>query len=153
MNNHVPLRVAIHGRRSNIVAAQTIIRPKLFAAKAHVGIARDCAARLVIVFWFALGPANRIPAAAGAKEQNQSCDVAAILVISILRLETHGCLKKQRIFVRLAIRLIPFISGFHYGAGAKPEIETHGPPGFLGIAKSTRIATQMIPAEDQFEIP
>ena len=78
MHDHVPLRVAIHGGRSNIVAAHTIIRPKLFAAKAHVGIARDCAARLggccLICFW----PGKQIPAGTGAKEQNQSCDVAAI---------------------------------------------------------------------------
>src|SRR5882762_8018525 len=68
-------------------------------------------------------------------------------------LETHGRLKKKRIFVMLAIGLIPFISGFHYGAGAKPKIETKGPPSFLGVAKSARIATQVIPAEDQFEVP
>jgi len=32
MNDHVPLRVTIHGGRPNIVATHTIIRPKLFAA-------------------------------------------------------------------------------------------------------------------------
>ena len=73
MQDHVPLRVAIHRGRSNIVAAHTIIRPKLFAVKAHVGIARDCAARLVVCFPFAFGPANIFQVVL-TKEQNQSCD-------------------------------------------------------------------------------
>src|SRR5947207_6669999 len=46
MNNHIPLRVSIHCGRSNIMAAQTIVRPKLFPRKTHVGIARDRIARL-----------------------------------------------------------------------------------------------------------
>jgi len=46
MNDDIPLRVTIHCWWSNVVAAQTIIRPKLLAAKAHVGIARDGIARL-----------------------------------------------------------------------------------------------------------
>ena len=45
MNDHVPLRVAIHCGRSNIMAAQTIVRPKLFPRKTHVGITRGRAAR------------------------------------------------------------------------------------------------------------
>jgi hypothetical protein len=46
MNYHVPLRITIHRGRPNVVAAQAIIRPKLFTAETHVGIARDRTARL-----------------------------------------------------------------------------------------------------------
>ena len=45
MNDHVPLRVTIHRRRPNIVTAETIIRPKLFASETHIGIARGGIAR------------------------------------------------------------------------------------------------------------
>ena len=48
MNDYLPLCVTMHGGRSNIVATHTIIRPKLFPAEAHVGIVRDCVARLDI---------------------------------------------------------------------------------------------------------
>jgi hypothetical protein len=46
MNDHIPLRVAIHCRRSNVMTAHTIVRPKLLAAKAEIGIARDRTARV-----------------------------------------------------------------------------------------------------------
>ena len=52
MNNHVPLRVSIHGGRSNVMAAQTIIRPQLLARETHVGIARACVARFAYGFRF-----------------------------------------------------------------------------------------------------
>jgi hypothetical protein len=45
MHDHVPLRVTIHCGRPNIVAAQTIIRPKLFTSETHIGIARGGIAR------------------------------------------------------------------------------------------------------------
>src|SRR5438876_7879504 len=45
MNDHIPLRVTIHCRRSNVMAAHTIVGPKLFTAKTHVGIVRDRTAR------------------------------------------------------------------------------------------------------------
>src|SRR5260370_41907789 len=60
-------------------------------------------------------------------------------------LETHGRLKKKRIFVMLAIGLIPFIIGSHYGAAAEPKIETKGRPSLLGVAKTARLAPQVIP--------
>ncbi len=78
MHDHIPLRVAIHSGRSDIVAAQTIIRPKLFAAKTPVGIAGNCAGRLVGCCLISLWPGKRIPTGTRAKEQNQNCDVAAI---------------------------------------------------------------------------
>ena len=46
VNNDVPLRVGIHRGRPNVVAAQTVVRPKLFAAETHIGIVRDRVARM-----------------------------------------------------------------------------------------------------------
>jgi hypothetical protein len=59
MNDYIPLSVAVHGGRSNIVAAQAIVRPKLFACEAHVGIAETAPFDSVSVFRFALGSASR----------------------------------------------------------------------------------------------
>lgn len=47
MNDNVPLRVAVHSGRANVVAAETIIRPELFATEAGGGISRSGSARRV----------------------------------------------------------------------------------------------------------
>ena len=77
MNDHVPLCVAVHCGRSNIMAAQTIIRPKLFATEAHVGIVRGRTARRVRPFpvCFRLGKQAHSRA---REEWNQSREYAAI---------------------------------------------------------------------------
>ncbi len=77
MNDHVPLRVTIHGGRPHIMAAHAIVSPKLFAAQAHVGIARDCAARLRCGL-ICLRPGKHIPTRTHTNEHNQSYDMAAI---------------------------------------------------------------------------
>ena len=55
MDDHVPLRVVVHCRRPDIVAAQTVVRPELFTGKAHVGIISDDTARFGNRFLFRLG--------------------------------------------------------------------------------------------------
>jgi hypothetical protein len=65
MNDHVPLRVAVHCGRSNIVATEAVIRPKLFATEAHVGIARDGAARVRTRLLLCLRLGKQAPARAG----------------------------------------------------------------------------------------
>ena len=77
MNDHVPLRVTIHGGRPNIVAAHTIIRPKLFAAEAHVGIVRDDTARVAIRLPVCFRFRKQVPGRAGEK-YNPSHEDAAV---------------------------------------------------------------------------
>src|SRR6266481_9090968 len=77
MNDHVPLRVAIHRGQSNIMAAQTVIRPKLFTAETHIGIARGGSARRVSLLpvCFRLGKQAQSRA---REKQNESHEDAAI---------------------------------------------------------------------------
>src|SRR5437016_7129691 len=51
------------------------------------------------------------------------------------------------------MRVVPFIGGLHYGAGAQPIIESKSPASYLRHAEPARSATEMIPAKNQFEIP
>src|SRR5437870_13655453 len=77
MNDHIPLRVTIHCRWSNIMAAQAIVRPKLFPAKTHVGIARDRTARLGRRFPFCFRFRKQCQARA-YEEEEQGCKETAI---------------------------------------------------------------------------
>lgn len=55
MDDHVPLRVVVHCGRPNVVAAQTVVRPELFASKAHIGIVSDDTARFGNSILFRVG--------------------------------------------------------------------------------------------------
>ena len=78
MNDYIPLCVTIHCRRPDVVAAQTIVRPKLFTAELHAGITRGRTARLGGRFPVCLWSGQPIPADADENEQDQSCEVAAV---------------------------------------------------------------------------
>jgi hypothetical protein len=71
MDDYVPLRVIVHGRRSDIVAAQAVVGPELFAGKAHVRIIGDRAARLGSRFLFCFRFGQEVPARA-AQEWKQA---------------------------------------------------------------------------------
>src|SRR6266446_10656482 len=76
-----------------------------------------------------------------------------VAIISFLRSETGNYLEKQGVSIALAPRIVPLIRGFHYSARAKPIIEPKSQAVFLRIAEPARSTTEMIPAEDHFEIP
>ena len=115
MNDHIPLRVTVHCRRPNVMAAQAIIRPKLFAAKAHVGTARDRTARLGSRFPFCF----RFEVVL-ARSRTKAARMLrfSVVIMLLFRLETHSCLNKQGVSIGLAVRLVPLIRGFDYSAGA-----------------------------------
>jgi hypothetical protein len=46
MDDYIPLRVIVPCGGLNVMAATAVVRPKLFAAEAHVGIVRDASARI-----------------------------------------------------------------------------------------------------------
>src|SRR5262249_29413131 len=76
MNDYVPLRVAIHCGRSNIMAVHTIVRPKLFTGKTHVGIARDGSARLGWRFLVCFGVSKQVHARADEEQKEGYCETA-----------------------------------------------------------------------------
>src|SRR4029077_20757285 len=73
--------------------------------------------------------------------------------MQFLSSETHSGLKKEGVSIALAPRIVPLIRGFHYRAGAKPIIEPKSPAVFLRIAEPARSTTEMVPAQDHFEVP
>ena len=71
MNDHVPLRVSVHRGRPNVMAAKTVVRPKLFPGKAHIGIVRDGRPRLGSSFLFMVSFRFRQQIPGGAREEEK----------------------------------------------------------------------------------
>jgi hypothetical protein len=78
VDNDVPLRVAVHGRRAHVVTTLAVHRPEFLAAELRARITRDRAARLGGRFPACLRSSKHTPAGAGEDEENQSCKVPAI---------------------------------------------------------------------------
>ena len=68
-------------------------------------------------FRFVLGSANKLQLVLiRRRTKTEMIPRAAIMLLFCL--ETHGCLNKQGVSIRLAVRLIPLIGSFQYRAGA-----------------------------------
>ena len=100
------------------MAAQTVIRPKLFTAEAYIGIVRGGSVRRVSRLVVCLGSANRLKVVL-AKSKTKAARTLrfSVVIMRLVGLETHGRLKKQRVSIALAVWLVPFVGGFYYCAG------------------------------------
>ena len=73
-------------------------------------------------FRFVLGSANKLQLVLTRRRTKTEKTLRAAVML-LFRLETHGCLNKQGVPIRLAVRLIPLIRSFQYRAWAYPVVE------------------------------